>query len=297
MQQSRRLPALRAVGAALGACAIAAAGAGGAPAAPQPEVYVALGDSFSAGSGIAPSAPASGIPGDCTRSALNYPKLVAQALRPSEFRDVTCGAAVSADLAGRQFGLSGSAAPQYDALTPDTTLVTLGMGGNDIGLVQLGVSCINPLPEPNGVSCAATQTAGGRDRVGEQIERFAPAYGVMIEEIRRRSPAATIVLVGYPIGIRDGGCPETQPAWAADATYLQGKINQLNDVIRRAAAEHGAGYVDLEPSTQGHDVCAEPGESWMVGALPTSADAIVPLHPNAAGHRNTAQQVLAALDR
>lgn len=295
MKQLRHSPALRALGVVAGACVLTLAGAGSAPAAPAGPNYVALGDSFSAGSGIAPTAAPTGIPGDCTRSAVNYPKLVAAALDATTFRDATCGAAVTADLAGRQLGLSGLALPQYDALTPDTTLVTVGIGGNDIGLVQLGVSCVNPLPEPQGVSCAAVQTAGGRDAVGARIESFAPTYGVVIEEIRARSPYAKIVLVGYPQGIRAGGCPGRQPAWAADATYLQAKIDQLNDAMEREAAEHGAAFVDLDASTTGHDVCAAAGESWMVGVVPTSTDALVPLHPNAAGHRNTAEQVLAAL--
>lgn len=58
------------------------------------------------------------------------------------------GSATSADLAGRQSDLVGSREPQFDALSPDTTVVTLGIGGNDIGLIELGASRVNPLPEP-----------------------------------------------------------------------------------------------------------------------------------------------------
>ncbi|TLG05346.1 SGNH/GDSL hydrolase family protein [Nocardia cyriacigeorgica] len=259
-------------------------------------VYVALGDSFSAGFAILPLAPDSS--GICGRSAVNYPSLVAEALDAARFTDVTCGGAVSADLAAAQpdpAGLGPDHAAQYDAITPDTTLVTVGIGGNDIGLVQLAASCINPLPHPAGTSCAATNTAGGRDLISENIAAFAPTYGTVIEEIRRRAPRAQIVLVGYPIGIRPGGCPGVQPIWPQDATYLQAKLDELNAAMADEAAEHDATFVSLDASTQGHDSCAGPEQRWMVGAIPTGIDSITPLHPSAAGHANTARQVVAAL--
>ncbi|MFF7938478.1 SGNH/GDSL hydrolase family protein [Nocardia gamkensis] len=267
-----------------------------APASDVRSVYVAMGDSFSAGVGIAPMSSSSAVPGFCLRSEVNYPTLVARALAVTEFRDVTCGGATTDHLGGSQRGLAGdAAAPQYDALTPDTTLVSLGIGGNDIGLVQLAASCINPLPQPFGQACAANNTFGGRDLIGERIDTFAPTYATVIGEIRRRAPRAQIVLVGYPTGIRNGGCPGVQPAWADDANYLQAKIDRLNAVMAEQADRQDAIFVDLAPSTRGHDACAPPAASWMVGVIPTSADALVPLHPNAAGHENTARQVLAAL--
>ncbi|GAB2674704.1 SGNH/GDSL hydrolase family protein [Nocardia goodfellowii] len=268
---------------------------GAAQAQPQP-VYVALGDSFAAGFAIAPlSADTAGI---CGRSAVNYPSLLAKALGVARFRDVTCGGATTADLAAPQPDPTGAVhAPQYDALTADTTLVTIGIGGNDIGLVQLGVSCINLLPESMGTSCATANTVDGQDRIGANITAFAPTYGTVIEEIRRRAPHAHIVLVGYPTGIRPGGCPHIQPTWADDATYLQSKLDQLNAVMAAEAAEHEATFVNLAASTQDHDACAAPEQRWMVGVLPTGLDAPASLHPNAAGHANTARQVLAALHR
>jgi len=263
---------------------------------PEPAtVYVALGDSFSAGVALPPLVnPVS--PGICLRSTVNYPSVVAGALGVTRFRDVTCSGAVMADLAGRQSDMDGSPiAPQYDALTVDTTLVTVGVGGNDIGLVGLGVGCINVLPEPAGRSCAAANTAGGADLVGETIEAFAPAYAEMIEQIRARAPLARILLVGYPTGIRPEGCFDRQPVWAVDAAYLQAKIDQLNAVMAEQADAHGAEYVDVATSSASHDACAAPGQVWMVGALPTDPGAIASMHPTAAGHRNSAQQVLNTL--
>ncbi|MGB3770206.1 MAG: SGNH/GDSL hydrolase family protein [Rhodococcus sp. (in: high G+C Gram-positive bacteria)] len=258
-------------------------GTGGVAAADTPPVYVALGDSYSAGSGIAPQVP-SGI---CGRSAVNYPSLIAGELGIDTVRDVTCGSAQSGDFANAQQGRGGVAAPQYDALSEDTTLVTVGIGGNDIGLVQLAVGCVSLLPAPLTPSCSDRP-----DIAGERIDEFASTYDVVLDEIARRSPAARVVMVGYPTGIRPGGCP-SQPIRPEDATYLQSKIDQLNSVMAARAQAHGATYVDLAQSSRDHDVCA--ADSWMVGIVPTSPDAYVPLHPNAAGHANAARQILAAV--
>ncbi|MEE2056662.1 SGNH/GDSL hydrolase family protein [Rhodococcus artemisiae] len=252
--------------------------------------YVALGDSFVAGPGIPPQ----GSGPECGRSAVNYPSLVADAIGVGDFVDASCGGAVSEDLRGTQISVVTRAdiAPQYDALRPDTDLVTVGIGGNDIGLVQLAISCINSAAPPQGVSCAE-DNPDRPDPYDAAIDAFAPTYTTIVEEIRARSPHADILFVGYPTGIRDGGCFPEQQMWPQDATYLQSKIDRLNTVMAQQVGAAGAEFVDLRTSTIGHDSCATPDERWMEGIVPTSPG--IPLHPNAAGHRNAAEQVVGAL--
>ncbi|MEE2032379.1 SGNH/GDSL hydrolase family protein [Rhodococcus chondri] len=258
-------------------------------AAPHYDSYVALGDSFTAGPGIPPQAADA-----CGRSGSNYPTLVAAALDVPHFVDVSCGGAVSTHLEHPQPTFRGVAVPpQYEALTPDTDLVTVGVGGNDIGLVQLAAGCVNLSPPPDGLSCAETNTAGGTDRVDAVINAFAPRYEMIADEIRERSPHARIVFVGYPTGIRAGGCFPEQRVWPQDATYLQDKIGRLNTVMEQQAHAADAEYVDLGSSTVGHDACAEPGDRWMEGLVPVAES--IPMHPNAAGHRNTAERILESL--
>lgn len=289
----------RAVSAAGLCVAAVVACAGEVQAAPPPgpaTVYVAMGDSYASGFGIAPQARPGSF-GTCSRSTVDYPTQVAHVLGVAEFRDVTCGAASTANLAGPQTDLDGSPiAPQYDALTPDTTLVTVGIGGNDVGLSLLFFTCTNWLPEPFGRSCAEANTTDGTDTIGERIRAFAPTYGVVIDQIRRRAPQAQILLVGYPLGLRRDGCPETQPVWPADANYERARTDQLNTVMQQQAAAHGATYLDLAASTRGHDACAPVGDRWIEGAISTSPDAPASWHPNAAYHGNAAQQVLDAIE-
>ncbi|WP_330252634.1 SGNH/GDSL hydrolase family protein [Nocardia sp. NBC_00565] len=255
--------------------------------------YVALGDSFAAGAGVFPQADIT----TCLRSAVNYPSLVAKELGVATFKDVTCGGATLDELTEPQRGIvSGAAAPQFDALTPDTTLVTMTMGGNDIGLAKQALLCGNLLPEPNGTSCADAFTADGVDTFAERTTALAPVYGTAIDEIRSRAPQATVVIVGYPTASQPGACPAQQPAWPRDADYLQAVLVNLNALLRKVSAEHGAIFVDTATSSIGHDMCAAPEEQWINGLIPSlSTPSFVPLHPNTFGEENIAKQVVAAL--
>src|SRR3954447_4121541 len=96
--------------------------------------YIALGDSFTAG----PLIPhRHGTPIACLRSDHNYPALVARLLEPAAFTDVSCSAATTEDMTRAQPVLFGHNIPQLDAVTRDSTLVTIGIGGNDIGYSRI----------------------------------------------------------------------------------------------------------------------------------------------------------------
>jgi lysophospholipase L1-like esterase len=240
-----------------------------------PVVYVAMGDSYAAGPFILPETD----PYTCVRSKDNYAGILSRKMKVQTFRDVTCSGATTGDFSNPQPGeISGTAPPQYNALTADTTLVTVGIGGNDVGLVGLAESCLNVAPAPIGKSCAAKYTAGGVDQYGQRIDAFASTYGTVIDHIRQLSPHAKILMISYPFAIRPGGCFPVQPILGPDATYIQAKIDQLNAAMAAQAAAHGASYVDLRTMTVGHDACALPGVRWIEGLVPTS-DAF-PLHPN-----------------
>ena len=94
--------------------------------------YVALGDSYSAGPLVT---TVRSDPSGCVRSTDNYPAFLAGWLAVETYRDVTCSAADTSDLSGGQQVIGGeTVAPQLDALSEETDLVTLGIGGNDFGI-------------------------------------------------------------------------------------------------------------------------------------------------------------------
>ncbi|MEV6774062.1 SGNH/GDSL hydrolase family protein [Nocardia sp. NPDC051030] len=260
-------------------------------AAPDGPHYVALGDSFSAGAGVFPFSDAA----VCGRSAVNYPALLADRLQVATFTDVSCSGATLDKLTTAQAGIiSGANRPQLEALTPDTTLVTMTMGGNDIDLTSTAMRCVNVLPEPLGVSCASEFTAGGHDVFVERIAALESTYDRALNEIHSHAPQATVVIAGYPTVSRPGACWE-QPAWSSDADYLQSILNRLNEMLRTVVTRRGDVFVDTATSTVGHDMCAAPDQQWVNGLIPSSSAAIAPLHPNARGEQNIADQMIGAL--
>lgn len=262
------------------AALLTAAPATGADRSGGGERYVAFGDSFVSGPGIAPARP-----GDCERSTRNFPSLVAAELGITKFTDASCGGARIGDLWAAQRDNP----PQLDALTADTGLVTFGtLGGNDVGLVSRAASCLSP------AGCPGTPD----DQYHQSIDATLPTLVEGIQETKRRAPNALIAVIGYGTYLPPGGCPDNPalPGFtAAEADYVQGLIDHLSDVLAEAAAAEDVLFVDMRdiPGTLDHTVCAAPEDQWL-RALNTYGDG-APLHPSAAGQAAMAGQVLKVL--
>lgn len=246
---------------------------------------VALGDSSAAG-------PLVGTQNslDCLRSSSNWPTVAARALG-AQLTDVTCSGATTADLTGKRFGYI---APQLDAVTADTDIVTLAIGANDINMGGTVVGCTQPLPEPFGVSCKSWMTAGG-DTTDTQLAAVRPKIVDAVNRIHAKAPGATVHLVGYLRYWDETGCYPTDPIWAVDAEWLQSIFDRTNAMIRQAAAESGATYIDIATPSTGHGVCAPYASKWVEGLIPTSAAA--PYHPNQSGMDAAGAVVASAIGR
>ncbi|MFD8497606.1 SGNH/GDSL hydrolase family protein [Amycolatopsis sp. NPDC059657] len=259
------------------------------PAAAAGPEYVALGDSAAAGPLIPPQDPSSW---GCLRTLVDYPHVAASKLGAT-LKDVTCSSATTAHLTTPQSTSSGPVAPQFEALSPSTKLVTLTIGANDIGLVSAALTCLNLGPEPLGQSCEANFTAGGHDQLADKITAFEANWGTAIDGIRAKSANAAIYVVGYGNYLPRNGCWPTVPVWARDANYLQATIGRLNAALARQAEAHGATFVDIVPPSVGHDTCQSPSAKWFEGIIPTAVAA--PLHPNKQGMAGIGAYVASAI--
>lgn len=264
-----------------------------APLAGSPTEYVALGDSYVAGPGI----PAqNGVPIGCARSDNDYPSIVRTTLRPERFRDVSCSGATAANLTAAQPVSGGTNPAQADALTARTDLVTVGIGGNDIGFSQIVTTCGKlSSSQPLGAACRDHYRQGDADGLTARIKATAPKVDAALAAIRKRAPNARVLLVGYPTILPDAGpgCFPVVPFSPGDVAWLRDTEKALNAMLAARAGEHGAEFVDTYRTSVGHDVCQVPGRKWVEGLLPTSPAA--PAHPNVLGMRNSAAAVLTAL--
>jgi lysophospholipase L1-like esterase len=256
--------------------------------------YVALGDSYTAG----PVIPLqTGMPLGCLRSTNNYPSLIRKELRSSSFVDASCSGATTKDMTAPQAVPGGSNPPQFSALTRNTTLVTLGIGGNDIGFAQIITSCASrSTTKLLGSACKDEYSKGGHDQLADRIDRTADKVATVLDEIAQRAPRATILVVGYPTILPDSGpgCYPVVPFSPGDVAYLRQTEKRLNAMLEREAAQAGARYVDTYTPSIGHDICKLPGTKWVEGLVPTAPAA--PVHPNARGMRNSADAALDTLD-
>ena len=269
-------------------CGAARAQAGG--------VYVALGDSYTSG----PLVPNQhGDPIDCGRSDHNYPSLVAEALGPATFVDVSCGSAETKDMTAPQTGLplGGTNPPQFNALRPDATLVTVGIGGNDAGLVGVAEKCAQlGATQPTGHACRDHYAPGGQDSVAATIEATKPKIAGVLQGIHQRSPGARVAIVGYPDPLpKSGGCYPMVPLSPDDIRYIDELLVRINAMIAGQAAANDAEYIDTYADSGGHDVCKLPPDRWFEGLVPT--EPAYPLHPNAKGEASMARSAIKVLSR
>jgi lysophospholipase L1-like esterase len=254
--------------------------------------YVALGDSYVAGPLIPDQSG-----GLCLRSDRNYPSLVAAAIGSSSLSDASCSGATTDDLAQAQTdaGITVNA-PQLDSVTSDTRLVTLGIGGNDIGFVNIIITCATlSLTNPFGDPCTAHYTSGGSDQLAALIDATEPKVATALQAIKQRAPQARVLVVGYPdiLPEHSNGCWPLEPIAYGDVSYLRTTEKELNAMLATAAAQNGAEYVDTYTPTIGHDICQLEGVKWIEGVIPTAPAA--PVHPNAEGEEALANIVEAAL--
>ncbi|MGH9247462.1 MAG: SGNH/GDSL hydrolase family protein [Acidimicrobiales bacterium] len=256
----------------------------------DPLRYVALGDSYT-------SSPLTGLfagqPLGCFRSDNNYPHVAAAALGPDTFIDVSCGGATTADFFAPQSVFDGDNPPQLDALTADTTVVTIGISGNDIGFGEIVQACVSLLPF--GHPCLDRYTAGGVDQLAQRIASTAALIDNVLTAVHDRAPDADVFVVGYPTILPDTGpgCWPVVPYTRDDVAYLRATEHRLNAMLADRAAAHGDHFVDTYTSSIGHDVCQLPLVKWVEGLIPTSPAA--PVHPNALGSRDMGNQVVAAM--
>ena len=235
--------------------------------------YVALGSSFAAGTGI--PATSGGL---CLRSDHSYPNLVAAALGLT-LADVTCSGATTPNV--RDTAQNG-AAPQLDAVTADTALVSLTVGGNDLGYSTLAGECATPSAPP----CSLDATA-----LDAKAERLRADLTALIADVRERAPSAVIVLVTYAKVANPPECAAL--GFDADEAILVESMGEaLQSVSLDVAAETGVLLADPYAVSDGHGPCASDGARWIEGLV---AKGSVPFHPNALGHEAMAQLVLDAL--
>lgn len=220
-----------------------------APAPIAPE-YVALGDSYASGAGAG-----SYVDGSCRRSSNAYPAL--QGGDFPSFKFVACSGATTKSLKS-----------QFRALSPNTTFVTITIGGNDLGFVDVLTTCTL-----NGDRACTRRVATAVDFIHGQLPaRLDTTYAT----IKEAAPNARLVVAGYPrLFTPSDGCRTLS---AVTRAALNDAADRLSGEIAKAAERAGARYVDVREAFADHGVCA--AEPWINALVNPTADSY---HPNKEG--------------
>jgi lysophospholipase L1-like esterase len=244
----RRRPLVVVVLAALALLASAAAA--------NAEKYVALGDSYSSGTGTRTY-----IDSGCQRSAYAYPSLI-DAQRPNtDLVFAACSGATTSSVLSSQ----------VSSLTSDTDVVTITIGGNDAGFSSVITQCALPWPWSCTTDLNNAQTFIRNTLPGRLDSVYA--------EIARRSPNATVVVLGYPRLFMGVDCNGGTFFSGDELTRMNQTADLLRDVTRARATAAGFTFVDAIPAFTGHAVCSS--SEWLNGLSNPIGESY---HPNRTGH-------------
>ncbi len=269
-----------------GAVALSLATSGHAQDEPGPLAggrHVAMGSSFAAGSGF--GQVKYNTPQRCGRSYENYATLLAEELRMLLI-DVTCGGATTAHILGAWNELP----PQIEAVTTDTDLVTITIGGNDIGYVGylIAESCKQRGPiQLGGAGTVCPQVPVPNDSAYFKLENN---LRTIAYEVRRRAPNARLIFVQYLEMVPPYACADSPIS--LDAARTARDIGQrLAQVTARVAQETGATLFGFPKASRKRLACG--GKTAWVTGWPANyqpGDAF-PWHPTRAGHAAIAREL------
>ncbi|TCJ00268.1 SGNH/GDSL hydrolase family protein [Aeromicrobium sp. IC_218] len=244
--------------------------------------YVALGDSYTAGPSIN---PVDGDSGECGRSTKNYPSVLAEELDVASFTDVSCSGATSENIL-KAVPIPGTTEPvpaQLDAVDESTSLVTVGIGGNDDGLFSsLATVCVAP-----GDACG-TYLSKKLPRV---LAATSERVTAVLDAVQQKAPEAEVLLVGYLRVTADGQSCDVLGGSGVDTSGVVQGEKQIDAALSKAAQAAGVTYVSMTAESEDHHACSD--DPWTNGLNAPLGDG-VGLHPNAEGMEAVADAVAEA---
>ncbi|MFE1777207.1 SGNH/GDSL hydrolase family protein [Streptomyces sp. NPDC059008] len=253
--------------------------------------------------------------------------------KPVHLTNVSCGNATIDNIAtAKQTPISPVQPPtggwpavdpqtQRAGLNDQTDVVTIGVGGNSLPFGGMLLKCLEQ--GTSGKSCRDyyTNPPEGEESIQDKLARVQDEYIEMLAKVHQAAPNAKVITVGYPAVLPQEASACDRPALTelgsithADVDWLRDDVLEpLNRTIQQVTSFFGDRYVDVYSSSVGHDACQPAGTKWVEGICGDAEEywpAKVPgtllncalvgkratlVHPNAAGHANTAAHVERAI--
>lgn len=182
--------------------------------------------------------------------------------------------------------------PQGDyVLNKKPNVVTISIGGNDIGFSRIIKGCVL-----GAGTCYSTyeERKGLIEDIDGNFNRLETAYNYLKA---RSSPGAYVYVIGYPQVVQtDGNCGLNVHLNKGETEFANELIDYFDHVIQEAAARAGVVYVDTENSLNGHRLCGSQTPPFAVNGLTAGNDNYIigneSYHPTAYGYELMAAAIM-----
>jgi lysophospholipase L1-like esterase len=202
--------------------------------------YVALGDSYSSGVGAGSYI---GSSGSCDRSTNSYPALWDAANHPASYVSEACSGATTATVLSSQLS----------ALSPATTLVSITVGGNDVGFSSVMETCVLESTS----SCVSAV-----DKAESEVASQLPGeLNSVLGDIQADAPNARVVVLDYPQLYDLSKSSSCIGLSTTDRTALNQGASELDSAVQAAAGRYGDVFADVQSQFAGHQICDS--SSWL----------------------------------
>ncbi len=225
------------------------------PAVASADNYVALGDSYSSGVGTNSYTLSS----SCLRSVYAYPYLLSQQRPNTSLNFVACSGATTTDVMNNQIS----------SVTGTTNIVTISIGGNDLGFASIIANCT--LLDCNSQLNSTRASADAN---------LSPKLNTVYAAIKSRAPGATVVVLGYPRLFSTSSCWGTSGVSSSERSNANLLSDEIDRITALRAAAYGFTYKSATASFIGHAVCSS--SAWLNGL--NIFNTTESYHPTRSGH-------------
>lgn len=275
--------------------------------------YLGLGDSYTSGEGAFDYVLGTDTADNhCHLSINSYPFLLTHDLFSARGgHSVACSGAVIKDIVGRKGQgmdktlkssvlinfLPGYVSQKTFVKQWQPEIITVSIGGNDIGFGDILETCVVPHISIHRTSNDCFSTYEDRQEILDRIDKTLPEWVHLLGQLKKASPHSRIYIVGYPqIAYDQGSCALNVHLSRSEIAFAADIVDYINETVSRAATQTNVQYADISQALVGHRLCETASYNIAVNGLTAGRDSLVlgreSYHPNALGHQLIEEEII-----
>lgn len=196
----------------------------------------------------------------------------------------------------------GYIAQQRFATKYQPSVITVNIGGNDIGFGNILEQCVMPKISRHISDSTCFGTYEERQELLDQIDRTKAKWTATFKSLSSKSPQSQIYVIGYPkVASDEGKCALNVHLGKFEIAFSLELIDHINASIQESASLANVNYIDISEALVGHRLCEANSQLIAVNGLTAGKDAGIfginvlakeSYHPNALGHELIKQEIL-----